>query len=817
MKLPTATYRVQLRQGVDFDRLIETLPHIHGLGVSHVYLPPVFTAVSGSTHGYDVADFNAIDPVLGGREGFEKLAERTRALGLKLILDIVPNHMAASVENGWWRDVLEKGAHSAFARHFDIDWRERLTLPHLDRPFAAAVAAGDMALKPGSDGVLALFYRDAPYPLSRESLVWLQGETAGEAAALPAFSRAPESMAQLHRRQHWQLSEWRHAARHLSYRRFFEITGLAGLRVEDPVVFEDLHRLTLELVKSGAVDGLRIDHVDGLADPAAYLQRLRQAAGEDTFIVVEKILAPGETLPPGWPVQGATGYEFIEAASHVFVSASGLEVLEAHYRCLAPGMADYEAGRWRAKLERATHNFAGEVARLVSEAACLCPAFAPDRLARAIRALLAAFPVYRTYGAAGVLAPADAAVVEKAVAIAKEHGEDAQALDAVAGLLRGGEAAAEFRTRFQQLSGPIMAKAVEDTLFYRHNVLIARNEVGCEPGLPPGSADAFHAAMHLRLKTHPNGLTATSTHDTKRGEDARCRLYALSEAPDAWAENVRRWRRMNAPFVTGLAGGPAPEPEVEWLLCQALLGVLPVEGREQGLRDRFTAYALKALREADLRTHWTEPDEAYEQAVLRYAAALFENSAFLADFTLSAQPFIAAGRLNSLAQTLFKMMAPGIPDFYQGTESGDFSLVDPDNRRPVDHAAPLAHDGLAKADLIRCGLRLRQASPLLFSEGDYVPLRATGRRAGHVLAFARRHGTDFVIALAPVRMVLAGGPSFWGETRLEFPAGLDGPKRDLLSGVSHGAGAALPISALLSRPLALLVGEAMEQSGGQMV
>jgi (1->4)-alpha-D-glucan 1-alpha-D-glucosylmutase len=824
MNPPIATYRVQFRQGMTFDRAIENLPHIRDLGISHVYASPIFTATSGSTHGYDVTDANEIDPDIGGRGGFDRFAAALKRHGLGLILDIVPNHMAASEENGWWRDVMEKGQGSTFADYFDIDWREPLTLPHLGENFAEVVAAGTFHIE-NQDGAWSLRYYEARYPLSADSTDWLVEETGGNPGSLTALSRSPEKMADLHDRQHWRLIHWKEAARHLSYRRFFEVTGLVGLRVEDPHVFEASHSLILDLVKSGAVQGLRIDHVDGLADPAGYLRQLRQAVGEDIFIVVEKILGPGEVLRPDWPVSGTTGYEFIEAASHLFIDRVGLDKLDVHYRSMVPSLGTFEEELRRAKADMASRNFEGEVSRLAGIAASLLPDAAPEVLASAIRALLVSFPVYRTYGTSKGLAPTDMAVLDDVIAKAKAHADAPDAIDAVAGLLRReSPEAAEFRTRFQQLTGPIMAKSMEDTLFYRFNRLIGANEVGGEPDTAPGGPAAFHAAMIERLSTQPNGLTGTTTHDTKRGEDARARLYVISEDADGWASHVTRWRQMNAALIEPLSGGPAPDANTEWMLYQALLGVISDEPGEELheqsliLHDRFRDYALKAIREAKTRTDWGVPDAAYENAVTQFASALVseEGNAFLADFRATTRPYIACGRINSLTQTLIKIMAPGVPDFYQGAEGFDLSLVDPDNRRAIDYARlrdiDEAKQGALEQKLavIKAGLGLRHDNLALFSKGEYLPISATGERADHVIAFARRWGSDHAIAVAPRLMVAALRPEepfvasdFWGDTRLVLPASLSGPKRDLISGREHAEGD-LFLPAILS-PVALLI------------
>ncbi len=822
MNPPVATYRVQFREGMTFDRAIENLPHIKSLGISHLYASPIFTATCGSTHGYDVTDMNEIDPSLGGRDGFNRFVKALEALELGLILDIVPNHMAASQENAWWWDVMERGRESAYADYFDVDWSERLTLPHLGKTFEEAVAEGELTLERGGQCAWELCYYEARYPLSVESIRWLIDETGGNPGALSAFSQSREKMARLHEKQHWQLIHWKDAAEHLSYRRFFEVTGLVGLRVEDRRVFEDSHRLVLDLVKNGAVQGLRLDHIDGLADPAGYLMRLRERVGEELFIVAEKILGPREVPIPEWPIAGTTGYEFIEAASNLFIEAKGLQNLEAHYRKVLPSLGSFEEELRQAKTRMVTRNFAGEVSRLAAISSELLPDIKRSELSAAIREILIAFPVYRTYGTANGLSEQDIVILDDVAAVARHHAERPEVIDAVVGLLASAlPKVTEFRTRFQQLTGPVMAKTMEDTLFYRYNCLIGANEVGGEPGHPPGGVSAFHSAMLERRRTQPLGLSGTSTHDTKRGEDARARLYAITEDADRWAGHVARWRQMNAALIERLSSGPAPDPNTEWMLYQALLGVLPGEVDAEELRElqeRFSAYALKAVREAKTRTDWAEADKDYDAAVERYVAALLspENRDFVDDFITTAQPYIASGYLNSLAQTLIKIAAPGIPDFYQGTEGIDLSLVDPDNRRPVDYgklAVSERPDAQAlKQKLITTGLRLRHQRQSLFLEGDYRPLKVEGALAEHVVAFIRVKDNDFVIVLTPRLMfselqpqTLVASPGFWGDTRLIMPEASCGRKKDLMSGLEFAAGDLL-VSDILVQPVALLVG-----------
>ncbi|QAR46287.1 malto-oligosyltrehalose synthase [Kosakonia cowanii] len=778
MSTPTATYRLQFRNGMTFERAVALVPYIKKLGISHLYASPIFTATSGSTHGYDVTDANEIDPTLGGREGFDKLAQALKAAGLGLIIDIVPNHMAASLENAWWRDVIAKGEKSPWAHHFDIDWSRRLTLPFLGEDFEAVVEKGELKVEADPQtGKPAFVYYESVYPLVEASWQGREQEILGLTDAA--------KITELHAQQPWRLMSWRDAASDLSYRRFFEITGLVGMRVEDDQVFDDTHKLILELVHSGAVDGLRVDHVDGLADPRGYLMRLRQKAGDDCHITVEKILGKGEHLPDDWPVSGTTGYEFIAALSDVLVDDENLDGLREAYDQVVGKPVDMKAELRSAKLLMVDRNFAGEFSVLLRLAGDIAgheaSAPAEEALRQALRELLIAFPVYRTYGTAQGLPPADLALLQKVVSKVKASSFAPQptALDFITRILTGDlpdsarDEAARFRTRFQQLTGPLMAKSVEDTLFFRQNMDLALNEVGAEPLRRNFSLARFHQEMQTRLEKQPDALSGTSTHDTKRGEDARARLYTLTEAPARWAECVTRWREMNKDKVSMLEDGPAPRPAVAWMIYQALAGVWPVtlqpddaEGLK-ALEGRFVEFVEKALREAKQRTDWVDSNDAYESAVLDYVRHLLspDNQPFLQDFTTSLLPFIRAGLVNSLTQTLIKLAAPGVPDIYQGSEALNFSLVDPDNRLEPDypelerlldaqeHADPRLQEGWSSGQLkqsfIARLLHLRQEKPALFRHGDYLPLNADGEQADNVIAFARVDEDDALIVLAP--------------------------------------------------------------------
>ncbi|MEQ1404346.1 malto-oligosyltrehalose synthase [Neorhizobium sp. Rsf11] len=846
MKVPTATYRIQFRNGMTFDRAAALVPYLKRLGISHLYASPIFTATTGSTHGYDVTDANEIDPAIGGRAGFERMVRALKAGGLGLILDIVPNHMAASLENPWWRDVVENGENSRYARHFDIDWSRRLTLPFLGDTFEKVLEAGEISIRlDPKTGRPALAYYETLYPLTPSSY-------AGCGTAVLATTDKA-AIARLHDQQPYRLMSWRDMPRELSYRRFFEIAGLVGVRVEDGSVFDDTHHLILELVHGGMVDGLRIDHVDGLADPKGYLERLRHETGPDCYIIVEKILGEGEHIPADWPVSGTTGYEFIAAVSNVLIDAGKLDTLRETYHQVVGHPVNMEAELRAAKLMMVDNNFAGEVATLLKLAMQIQQvedresALAEASVRSALRELLVAFPIYRTYGTREGLPTEDRRVLGKVLDTVR-NGPNAPPLHALAFLERiligdveqsvAGRASV-FRTRFQQLTGPLMAKSMEDTLFYRHHMLLALNEVGGEPLPRASSLGRFHGAMETKLEREPDALSGTSTHDTKRGEDARARLYTLSEAPELWAEAAARWHEMNRALISALDDGPAPEPPVEWMLYQALAGVWPATFDPGNLEDlkaleeRFAAYVGKALREAKLRTNWGDSNEAYEKAVIGYARGLLSpgNQTFRADFSDTLRPFIHAGLVNSLTQTIIKLTAPGVPDIYQGCEGLDFSLVDPDNRREPDFETlqtwlsesemrPSTNEewqsGRLKQHVTAVLLRLRQEAPTLFRKGEYLPLEAVGKRADNIVAFARADAEDALIVIAP-RLVFSAfhtaSPQFgadrWAETEVSLPEKLAHRRyRDICAGKTMHFGEQVALSRVFADyPFALLLAE----------
>ncbi|MGU0033245.1 malto-oligosyltrehalose synthase [Enterobacter mori] len=799
--IPSATYRIQFRNGMTFDRVVALIPYFRDLGISHLYASPVFTATTDSTHGYDVTDPNEIDPAIGGRDGFNRMAAALRQAGMGLILDIVPNHMSTSLENRWWRDVIEHGKQSRYARYFDIDWSRPLTLPFLGDTFEAELEKGAIRLHRDSvTNKAALVYYDTAYPLN------------------PGTWDENKSIAELHEAQSWRLMSWREAPKQLSWRRFFEITGLVGVRVEDEQVFHDTHRLILELVHDGTVDGLRIDHIDGLADPLGYLQRLRQATGPDCYITVEKILAKGEQLPAEWPVSGTTGYEFIASLAEVLVDDASLERLENVHNETLGVTVDRQNALRDAKGLMTDRNFEGEFTTLLNLARDLAQhngvEIQMDDIHHALRELLIAFPVYRTYGTAEGLTPSDVTLLSRVVASVNAS---EPALSLIVRILTGDlperdrDSATLFRTRFQQLTGPLMAKSVEDTLFFRHNLELALNEVGADPTPRAFSLSRFHQEMRIRLARQPDALLGTSTHDTKRGEDARARLYTLTEAPEQWGENLARWRQMNQTHVRFLNDGTAPNAADTWMIYQALAGVWPAtlspDDRDglQTLEARFLGFIEKALREAKQRTDWIDSNESYENVVMDYVRHLLspDNTLFLHDFSETLQPFVRAGLMNSLSQTVIKLTAPGVPDIYQGSEALNFSLVDPDNRREPDFAALVQNlstanstvfndeqgwrDGRVKQYVTATLLRLRPHYPALFRYGDWLPLKVTGEREEHLIAYARVKDDEALIVAVP-RLVftVTGNEKLWVNTSVAIPEELVGKRyRDVFSGESR--------------------------------
>jgi (1->4)-alpha-D-glucan 1-alpha-D-glucosylmutase len=782
--IPRATYRVQFHKDFPFSAAIPLARYWAKLGISHLYSSPIATARAGSTHGYDVVDPSRINPELGGEEGFRTLAAALRAEGIGIILDIVPNHVAVGQgDNRWWLDVLEKGEASAFAHYFDIDWRSaepaldgKLIAPFLGAPYAEVLAAGDLTVE-ARDGRLAVVaYGAHVFPLRPEDQQALDGTD------LSRFSDAAE-LHTLCERQHWRLAWWRSAGDIINWRRFFDITELAGVRVEEPAVFEAMHALPVRLYAEGLIDGVRVDHIDGLADPPAYCRQLRttlkaagarrpaDAADGPAYIVVEKIVAAGEQLPPDWPIDGTSGYDFLNDVSALLHDPAAARPLGRLWHELSGRSADFHVEEKAARHAMVERGFAGQLDAAAHAFARLAASNTATRdigmpaLRRAIAWLLEVFPAYRTYGTGDGAPATDADIRRQAVQAAMEIAgpADAHIVQRIDAWLAGdGPGALPLRRdavrRFQQLSAPIAAKAVEDTAFYRYGRLLSRNDVGCDPARIGATPQAFADATLTRAHRFPHAMLATATHDHKRGEDARMRLAVLSEIPARWSECAHHW-----------AAGVPHQVDCgdAHMLHQAIVGAWPIDLRPDdaegvsALRERLALWQVKALREAKLSSSWACPDEDYEAGCRRYLDRLTApGSAFLDEAAQFVAEIAPAGWAKSLTQTLLRYTLPGVPDLYQGAEGWDLSLVDPDNRRPVDYArlthavdqqAEDGRSGNEKQALIRDLLTLRRDQPALFATGDLHFHTLEGPRRNEAFAFERTLGDRRLLVVAAVR------------------------------------------------------------------
>ena len=877
---------MQFHRDFPLDCGTDLVPYLAQLGISHLYASPIFKARPGSTHGYDIVDHTEINPELGGEPALRRLVTRLREHGMGMILDIVPNHMGVGgADNNWWLDVLEWGRASPYAEFFDIDWdppdstlRGRMLAPFLGDAYGTALQRGELQLKFDSlDGRLFVDYFGNRFPINPRdytSVLLTEGgpletparafsdlpaerdamrQAAAQARAelrraeyakpmaetLRAFN-APTELGRdhLHRlldRQNFRLAWWRAASDEINWRRFFDVNALAGIRVENPVVFEATHATIFRLYAEGLIDGLRIDHVDGLADPRSYCRKLRRRlqsleksrpaglSSEQPVIWIEKILATHEKLANDWSIDGTTGYDFMNDSCAVLHDPQGEAEITRIWTQVTgrTGVFEEESVPARRQILReslASELYATSVAlHRIARRDLASRDYTLTAIHRTLTELLAHFHVYRIYAGPTGMSDADRQAMDWALAGARHtvRATDRHLLDLLAQWLSGDDLrqlpAGSRRTerlramvRFQQLSSPTAAKSVEDTAFYRYGRLISRNEVGTEPSQFALAPAGWHAMARQRRARFPRALLATATHDHKRGEDARARLAVLSELPGEWEAALQRWVRLNAPLKRDLDGS-APDSADEVMLYQTLIGAWPLgltpDDREglTAFRERVAGWQQKALREAKRHSSWAVPNEAYEQAAQDFLTAVLDSDRparvvyELHDFV---QRIAVAGVINSLSQMLLRNTSPGVPDLYQGTEFWDFSLVDPDNRRPVDysvrHAALRAdalperllsdwRDGRVKQAILHRALKLRADNAALFAIGSYTALQLDGPAAEHALAFARQHDDKIVIAVV-TRLSAAAGrtqfpvlqPEFWKETQLLLPRSLHG-------------------------------------------
>jgi (1->4)-alpha-D-glucan 1-alpha-D-glucosylmutase len=845
-RVPIATYRLQFNAHFPFAAAQQIVSYLRALGISDVYASPLLRARKGSMHGYDVVDTGAWNPELGSAEEFSQLHEALRANEMGLMLDIVPNHMAASQENAWWMSVLENGPQSRYLHYFDIDWsrygdRDKALLPILGKPYGEALEAGEIRLAFDADGFSVSYYETrlplAPqsYPLVlRECLHALPAE--GPASeirdlvqnetviansrflkdtlwrireqsqvfretldeVIARFNRDFDLLDRLLDAQWYRLAYWRIASETINYRRFFDVTDLVGVRVENPEVFELHNKFVFERIAEGKVTALRIDHIDGLYDPTNYLNKLqlRHEGDGGLYVVVEKILEAGESLPQSLRCAGTTGYDFLDTANVIAIDPDGLAQLTEQYQQYSGIATSFEDLVYERKKQVIEQLFYGEMRALGSHLGRLAVTdrnardFAPSEIATALLEVTACMPVYRTYVREATVTDGDREHILKAIECARRsQGVDARLFDFVARVLllevpqsiaEERDQWADFVMRWQQFTGRVMAKGVEDTAFYNYNRLISLNEVGGEPGRS-GAFDPvaeLHARNERIARDWPLTMNATSTHDTKRSEDVRARIHVLSEIPEDWGRAVRRWTRMNA----ALKRDGIPHPNEEWLIYQTLVGMWPLDGNEEAsVPDRLRGYLEKAAREAKTHSSWLTPNADYEKALQDFAGALLGCEPFLASFRRFQRRVAFHGFLNSLSQVVLKTCSPGVPDFYQGSELWDFSLVDPDNRRPVDYAARAAllrelpapdalrnwTDGRVKLFVTSRALSVRARNREAFESGAY---RAIETGTPNAVAFTRGD----VLAVVPrLTTQLAAAPRLplgdvWGDRAIEL-------------------------------------------------
>ncbi len=944
LRIPVATYRLQLNEQFQFENARELVPYLHHLGISHMYTSPIFKARKGSPHCYDVTDPTRLNPDLGPETDFDILVQELRKHNMELLLDIVPNHMAASCENPWWMNLMENGRCSPYAGFFDIDWsasNNKIILPLLAHPHEDALANQEFNLTL-KDAGLFILYGDHKLPLDVKSygpvlsccldalgkapgphhssyekiarliedtkrLPFIDNPNTEEArkqygdrqaikesfwhiietspdiktALLQNISRfngqkgethSFEPMRNLLEQQAYRLIPWKETSEHINYRRFFDINDLIGVRVEELSVFETTHSLLSRMIREGKVSALRIDHIDGLSDPFQYLSRLQQCVAPESekaniypgfYVIAEKILSANEGLPLAWPVYGTTGYDFAKMANALFVDDMKIQALDRIYCQFTGSQIPLNNITYQKKKQVMNELFSGEMRGLENCLANLAhsdnstTSLSCGELARALVEVTACLPIYRTYTRGTEVSPQDLSYLECALQETRRRAPDVDtaALNFLKRTLtlefrdqispNEKEALLSFVLRWQQLTGAVMAKGFEDTALYCYNRLISLNDVGSEPDAPGNSVSDFHHYIMVRQERWPYPLNATSTHDTKRSEDVRSRINVLSEIPESWEKHLDRWRQCNETKKQKINGISMPEPNTEMLIYQTLLGAWPLHENELfSFKKRMRAYMTKAAREAKTFTNWLSPDSEYESALAMFLESILDNAGeneFLEDFLPFEKQIAYYGALNSLAQVLLKITSPGIPDFYQGTELWDFSLVDPDNRRPVDFTTRAAlldelaqreaqgqvslcqqvlnswEDGRLKLYVTYKALNVREAYADIFQDGEYIPLQVAGHNHRHVCAFLRHRGKNWALVAIPrllSEMVGVGsipaGRDVWGEDLLLLPGGAPERWHNVFTGEElrpSSSTGGLKISDILHTfPVALLTG-----------
>jgi (1->4)-alpha-D-glucan 1-alpha-D-glucosylmutase len=874
MHIPTSTYRVQLHKDFNFSRLESLIDYISELGITTIYASPITTAVPGSMHGYDVIDPHSINPEIGTLEDFRRIASKLKEKKMTWIQDIVPNHMAFSPLNLRLMDVFERGPSSEFFHYFDINWthpdpnlRGKVMVPILEAPLQDCIQNKKVKIIFDAHDGLLIDYAGNHFPLSTcaynfltttcrqrnpaflndladarkeawnnstysewqdakmKYLQVLNGKEYELIDCIKCFNDDWQLMQQLLEKQYYFLSYWKDSNKKMNYRRFFTVNSLICLSMEHVDTFYDYHSFLLELYREGLIQGLRIDHIDGLNNPGEYIERLRELFGEDCYIIAEKILESKEKMPSQWNLQGTSGYEFLLGVGQVMTDKEGASELLNFYKKINPGSCTYEDTVYSNKRRILYDYMQGELENLVNlfyELGLGNKDFSRQNITEAIAAFMICLPVYRLYPEKFPLRAEELKIVNETIKkAATKHPDIIEELKFIQSLFTGddfvGNALRDrmiFLRRLMQFTGPLTAKGVEDTTFYIYNPLISHNEVGDTPGITGITIPEFHAIMKERNMDSPLSLNSTATHDTKRGEDSRMRLNVLCEIADEWKEHVNKWREQNKVFIRKSKSGNIPSSNDEYFLYQSLVGGFPHDFRvTDEYRERLKTYFVKVLKEAKVRTSWDDPVSEYENGCVDFIAEILKDkSPFLQSFVPFIKKVSGYAALYTLNQTLIKITAPGIPDTYQGCELWDLSYVDPDNRRPVDYdsrqrflgeivtpGSPTAKvlpaaskhrldfiadhrdEGLEKLYVTYHALNARKENAELFLTGEYIPLSASRERS--TLVYGRRKGSEWMITITPLQVVKrAENASEFEKIYIELPKGAPQTFIDVISG-----------------------------------
>lgn len=815
MHNPIATYRIQFHKGFTFENFKAILPYLQKLGAGTIYASPIIEATPGSMHGYDGVNPHRINPEIGTEEELKSISKTLRDYKIGWLQDIAPNHMAYHPNNAWLMDVLEKGKDSPYAGFFDISWsarvsKGRLMVPFLGSPLEECINKDEIKLAYEKEKFVLKYY-DTAYPVDQKSVSDICSPDETIEASIERINSNKDLLLRVAESQHYILCHWKETDRQINYRRFFTVNSLICLNIHEQETFEEYHEFILSLLKEGVFQGLRIDHIDGLFNPTTYLNEIREAAGADCYIVVEKILEQGESLPKQWPIQGNTGYDFLSMVNNLFTRAESSYDFTEFYEKLIEDKRSVHEQTAEKKAYILYNHMQGELENLyqlfkelkLAEEANL----EAGQIKQAIGEMLIHCPVYRYYGNSLPLEEEEAAAIKKILDFVSKNKEELtpaiKILESIL-LIKPNEnnedfnkRALRFYQRCMQFSGPLMAKGVEDTLMYTYNRFIGHNEVGDSPENFGLSCGDFHHAMKERQQRWPFSLNATATHDTKRGEDVRARLNALTDIKKEWFTAVEEWYKLNS----RIQEKGAPDINDEYFIYQSLIGAYPMPGDDENdFKDRFTAYLIKALREAKRNTNWTEPNEPYEEATKEFVNKLLDKqSDFWKSFQQLHSKVAGYGIIYSLAQTILKFTCPGIPDIYQGCELWDLSFVDPDNRRPVNYEQRQQcletiitqnrpkeetlqelwenrFNATIKLWLVHTLLQERRQQQELFSQGEYIPLDVTGEYGKNILSFARRHNNSWYIIIVPLHLASlckdqgkdAGLPD-WKDTSVILP------------------------------------------------